>query len=259
MKDVYIIGHTHAESNRNISGNSVKPTTLHILDITYRTGLEIGKATRTGSLYLDGYDEESVGKAERYLADILRHESSCVPFLKMAMLQMLQEGHIGEFSHIWSMLLYGTLSESGLTIRMRPADFNFQHFRTEIGPQLFYVWCVQNSKDPDSLTDAEREEFMRIETRFRDNETHQRIRETSTDSNLVIVGEAHRLESLMEDQDFRSYRVDVRHRERDVYSVSGRLPKSLSDIGESVRACDSLQPFIGVVDDVNLEFDIDFD
>ncbi len=248
MKEVYVLKHTHVESNPHHAGSEVKPTTLHILNLTYQLAVNIGLRQKVTSLFSDGHDEEWIAKTEDYLAEVRRYERGVTGFLKMGMKQMLQQGHLGEFQSMWSMLMYATLQDSGIAISLKPTDIAFRKFRSEIGPQLFYEWCLQTDTDPCTVTPEQFErEILPLETRFRDDYIHQQMRKLATERNLLVIGAAHQLESLLADQDFMVYGVGVEHKEEKTYEMSGTLPENLSGIMDKI--CEGehdLSPFLGL-------------
>ncbi len=259
MKEVYVLKHTHVESNPNIAGSRVKPTTLHILNLTYKLGLDIGVRKQASSLFADGHDEELVAREEQYLAEIRRHEGVVSNFLKTGMSDMLRQGHLGEFQWMWHMLLYGSLQEEGVNVSLKPTDISFRNFR-EIGIALFTQWCMETGTDPHSVTPEQWETEIRPrEIRYRDEYIHQKIKDTGTDRNLLVIGAAHPLESLLADTNFRTYVVEVEHWDGSTYRIEGTLPKDLMGITDRIQdSTYDLSPFLLLGDTAKLETRLEY-
>jgi len=260
MKEIYVLKHTHVESNSQIAQGTVKPTTLQILNLTYALGMDIGLRCRPGSLFYDGYDEQLVAGAEDYLREVRKYEGAVGGFLKLGMRDMLRQRHLGEFQYLWSMLLYGSLQDAGVLISLKPTDISFRKFRKEIGPRLFTEWCLQTGTDPQSVTRVQFEnEIMPRENKYRDDYIHQQIKSLGAEKNLLLIGAAHPLESLVADPEFRTYVIEVEHVEGQAFSISGTVPKDLSDIIGRVQTGDNdLSPFLGLGYTARLEGQLEF-
>lgn len=257
---MYILGHTHVESNRNISKELVKQTTLQILNSTYKLGVEIGKSARADTLFMDGFDEELVSETEKYLDEVQKYHEIAGDFLKHAMPNMLMDGHTGEFQSLWGMLLYSTLRESPLQISLKPTDIRFAAMQKELGPRLFLQWCFDNLKDPGQITTDDFRTYKTYETRFRDDHIiYENIKKGAGSCSLLVIGEAHSLDKLCADPEFETHRLDIRHVENDTYTAVGHLPKKLFDTVAKIKRSreNDLSAFLPLRN-CNLNLEIEF-
>ncbi len=259
MKEVYILKCTHVESNPRLT-SAIPDSTLNILNLTYKLAMEIGLAKKPESFFADGHDENFVAESEDYLREVRNYESTVGAFLKMGMKQMLQENHRSDFQCLWFRLFYGSLQDAGVNIALKPTDIGFREFKSVLGPAIFREWCLLTGTDPRTVTpEIYQRDVLPLETRYRDEYIHRKIRKTGTHRNLLVIGKNHPLDSLLSDPEFRGYAVTIEHTGENDYRVHGALPKDLNGMDKKLQEeTHDLGAFLGLAGKIKIEDKLEY-